>query len=108
MTDEKENKYGASTRVPSWVLDELEEIIKGHPRGSRPTRGELLEAAWRVYRESKGVEGERSSDVVPPHLRREVAKFIKIMTSGDVTAIKAVVANVDFFLDRLRPANDHK
>ncbi len=107
MSEDKEKKtedYGASVRVPSWIVDELEEKIRRHPRGARPTRGELLERAWMAYKEgSTSASGLPEMAAVPKRYEEEVEKFIKILQSGDVTAIKAVIANVNFFLDRLRP-----
>lgn len=55
MTEKKE-KIGVAVRVPEWVLDEIEEAIRQKPR-PRPTRGELLEAAWLRFKDT-GVEGE--------------------------------------------------
>ncbi len=105
MTEEKDN-IGITTRVPAWVMNEIEAEINELPR-PRPTRGEMLERAWRAYRAAEGVS-EGMAGAVPRRYQKEVEKFIKIMQSGDVSAIKAVIANVEFFLDRLRPVSSDR
>lgn len=46
---------------------------------------------------------------IPPSLQHYLKKLAEILASGDTMAIDAVIRNIDFFRDRLRPAGrkDH-
>ncbi len=69
MADRKE-KIGVAVRVPEWVLDEIEEAIRMRPR-PRPTRGELLEAAWLKFKAQSIAKNDESviadTDSASPH-----------------------------------------
>lgn len=41
---------------------------------------------------------------VPPAMRSTMEKLARVLSSGDEKAIEAVIANIDLFVDRLRPA----
>lgn len=60
MSDTKE-KIGVSVRVPQWVLDEIEEDIRACPR-PRPTRGDLIETAWRRFKDGAQTNGTRGDN----------------------------------------------
>ncbi len=101
------NEAGTTVRIPVRLLDEIEGVLQTYPR-PRPSRGDLLEEAWAAYRGGSAEGPGAANAPVPKRYQREVEKFIRIMQSGDVRAIKAVIANVDFFLDRLRPEGGEK
>lgn len=46
--------------------------------------------------------------VVPRKYRDYPKKLAEVLASGDQMAIQAVVANIDFFRDRLRPAGEKR
>lgn len=66
MTDNADNSLenGGTVRVAGWVIEELEATINKLPRKQRPTRGDLLWEAWKVYRAQWGFD-ENSAPPAP-------------------------------------------
>lgn len=122
MDEEKRNSGGATARIPDWLLDELEEIIKGYPRGKKPTRGSLLAEAWEIVRKmqqdqssSKGPVNSGKPPLAsgkplghnlvipkaeyewPQEFKDQMADFLAILRAGRREAIDPLTANLKGF-----------
>ena len=93
MSDSQENSV--SVRVPEWVMDEIEEAIKRHPR-PRPTRGELLTKAWSAYVGCLEPFGESAEVVLNRNRRYSVGQ------PPDDTLTEIEVKYVEMLLNVLR------
>ncbi len=65
----------------------------------------LYQATQEAVEAYLGITALEPANEIPRKLQPYMDKLAKILASGDTQAIDAVTANVDLFLDRLRPAD---
>jgi hypothetical protein len=103
-----ENKLypGVTARISDSLADQLEEVIRQRPRGERPTRGELLDEAWKKAHLGNPVEAGLFSDSVEiignitDDNKAWLLRLSRILARGDAATIstaKAIIERFEYF-----------
>lgn len=111
MAENKDEKVsGVTVRISEELEQELEKE-KGKYRRPKPSRGKMLERAWRVYKDVTATKaepspaGEASCELakllagLSPEHQQKIRDLINLYLTGDENVIHAVDSNLAVFSD---------